>query len=73
MPPEGIDSLNADSLKGLVLSLLGKIDEGAAGAHRRTRGASRQAAEDADELVAAAIERTEGQHCGCVGHEENPL
>src|SRR6516164_4980685 len=27
MPPEGIDSLNADSLKGLVLSLLAKIDE----------------------------------------------
>jgi hypothetical protein len=26
MPPEGIDSLNADSLKGLVLSLLAKID-----------------------------------------------
>jgi transposase len=27
MPPEGIDSLNADSLKGLVLSLLAKIDD----------------------------------------------
>jgi hypothetical protein len=27
MPPEGIDSLNAESLKGLVLSLLAKIDE----------------------------------------------
>jgi len=27
MPPEGIDSLNANSLKGLVLSLLAKIDE----------------------------------------------
>jgi hypothetical protein len=27
MPPEGIDSLNADSLKGLVLSLLRRIDE----------------------------------------------
>src|SRR5262249_15138034 len=27
MPPEGIDSLNAESLKGLVLSLLAKIDD----------------------------------------------
>jgi hypothetical protein len=27
MPPEGIDSLDAKSLKGLVLSLLAKIDE----------------------------------------------
>src|ERR1700726_1141513 len=27
MPPEEIDSLNADSLKGLVLSLLAKIDD----------------------------------------------
>jgi transposase len=27
MPPEGIDSLDADSLKGLVLSLLRRIDE----------------------------------------------
>jgi transposase len=27
MPPGGIDSLNADSLKGLVLSLLAKIDD----------------------------------------------
>jgi transposase len=27
MPPEGIDSLDADSLKSLVLSLLAKIDE----------------------------------------------
>src|SRR6201987_479444 len=27
MPPEGIDSLNADSLKGLVRSLLAKIDD----------------------------------------------
>jgi transposase len=27
MPPEGIDSLNADSLKGLVLFLLAKIDD----------------------------------------------
>jgi hypothetical protein len=27
MPPEGIDSLGADSLKSLVLSLLAKIDE----------------------------------------------
>src|SRR3974377_348525 len=27
MPPEGIDSLNAKSLKGLVLSLLVRIDE----------------------------------------------
>ena len=27
MPTEGIDSLNADSLKGLVLSLLRRIDE----------------------------------------------
>src|SRR5215471_17475035 len=27
MPPDGIDSLNADSLKGLVLSLLAKIDD----------------------------------------------
>jgi transposase len=27
MPPEGIDSLNADSLKSLVLSLLARIDE----------------------------------------------
>jgi transposase len=27
MPPEGIDSLDAKSLKGLVLSLLGRIDE----------------------------------------------
>ena len=27
MPPEGIDSLNADSLRGLVLSLLAKIDD----------------------------------------------
>jgi len=27
MPPEGIDSLNADSLKGLVLCLLAKIDD----------------------------------------------
>jgi transposase len=27
MPPEGIDSLNADNLKSLVLSLLGRIDE----------------------------------------------
>jgi transposase len=27
MPPEGIDSLDADSLKGLVLSLLAKIDD----------------------------------------------
>jgi len=27
MPPEGIDSLNADSLKGLVLSLLARIDD----------------------------------------------
>src|SRR6516225_9132820 len=27
MPPEGIDSLNADSLNGLVLSLLQRIDE----------------------------------------------
>jgi transposase len=27
MPPEGIDSLNADSLKSLVLSLLAKIDD----------------------------------------------
>src|SRR5262249_52579601 len=26
MPPEGIDSLNADSLKSLVLSLLARID-----------------------------------------------
>src|SRR5579859_7075136 len=27
MPPEGIDSLNADSLKGLIVSLLAKIDD----------------------------------------------
>jgi hypothetical protein len=27
MPPDEIDSLNAESLKGLVLSLLGKIDD----------------------------------------------
>jgi len=27
MPPEGIDSLDADSLKRLVLSLLAKIDD----------------------------------------------
>jgi DNA topoisomerase IB len=27
MPPEGIDSLNTDSLKSQVLSLLAKIDE----------------------------------------------
>ena len=27
MPPGGIDWLNADSLKGLVLSLLAKIDD----------------------------------------------
>jgi hypothetical protein len=27
MPPGGIDSLDADSLKSLVLSLLAKIDE----------------------------------------------
>ena len=27
MPPGGIDSLNADSLKGLVLSLMARIDE----------------------------------------------
>ena len=27
MPPEEIDSLNADSLKGLVVSLLAKIDD----------------------------------------------
>jgi transposase len=27
MLPEGIDSLNADSLKGLVLSLVAKIDD----------------------------------------------
>jgi len=27
MPPEGIDSLNAKTLKGLVLSLLARIDE----------------------------------------------
>jgi hypothetical protein len=27
MPPGGIDSLNAESLKGLVLSLLAKIDD----------------------------------------------
>jgi hypothetical protein len=27
VPPEGIDSLNADSLKGLVLSLVAKIDD----------------------------------------------
>jgi transposase len=27
MPPEGIDSLDADSLKGLVLSLMARIDE----------------------------------------------
>lgn len=27
MPPGGIDSLNADSLRGLVLSLLAKIDD----------------------------------------------
>jgi hypothetical protein len=27
MPPEGIDPLNADSLKALVLSLVARIDE----------------------------------------------
>jgi len=27
MPPDEINSLNAESLKGLVLSLLGKIDD----------------------------------------------
>jgi len=27
MPPEGIDSLNTDTLKSLVLSLVARIDE----------------------------------------------
>jgi hypothetical protein len=90
MPPGGIDSLNADSLKGLVLSLPAKIDDlveqnkalheqnktllaridELLARHCRTRGTSRQAAEDADELVAAAIEGTEGQRRGRVDHEE---
>ena len=84
MPPEGIDSLNADSLKALVLSLVERIDDlvgaeqlapgedrRAPGADSGARGPRRQAPEDADEFVAAAVERAEGQRRGCIG-QENP-
>src|SRR5262249_32365511 len=89
MPPERIDSLNADSQKGLVLSLLKRIDElfeqnkdlleqnnsllariDELLAHRGARGPSWQAAEESEELVAAALKRAEGKCRGQVGQEE---
>jgi hypothetical protein len=75
MPPEKIDSL-ADDVKPLVLEpprqisgLTARVDElvmqnVAAGPHRRARGRARQAAEDAGQLFAAAVARSEGERRG---------
>ena len=71
MPPETLNSLDKDALKRLVLALVeqnkgaeqgsGRAEQGAGGARGRARSPFRLAAEDADQLLAAALDGTEGQ------------
>jgi hypothetical protein len=83
MPPDEIDSLNAESLKGLVLSLLGKIDD--LHEHNKARlaridellariaeleGRAGKPPKDADKLIGAAIARAEGRRRRRIRQEE---
>lgn len=68
MSPNEIDSLGTETLKGLVLSLLAKIDAlEAENKALKTRIAEleavRQAAEDAEELIGASVTRPQRQRC----------
>ena len=78
MPPETLDSLDKDSLKPLVLQLLARID--ALLAQNNTllariaelEARCGQPPKTPDELVAAAVERPEGQSSRAAAREEGP-